>query len=110
MTAENPSFRNLLVIAHQLMGPDPIRSGPKSIGRLLEFAADAQESLAKEDDCRDVRSAMLSDDPNSPTRGHFAHMLRTWDFAPQASWTGTTSPNTDARRQMIYAALGLTPA
>lgn len=109
MTTENTVLRHLLMMAHGLMGPDPVRSGPKAIGRLLSLASQATDGEYNEARCSAVRAAMLSDDPNSPTRGHFAHMLRSWDFAPDGPWNAGTLPNTEARRKKIYVELELEP-
>jgi hypothetical protein len=107
MTRDSAELRSLLVTAHSLMGSDPLGSGPRSLVRMLDLAVQAATGASNAELCGDVRTAMLSQDPNHPVRGHFSHMLRAWDFARAAPWTDGTPPNSEPRRQIIYRLLDL---
>lgn len=64
-----------------------------------DFDAASDQDVAK------MLSAILSTDPNDPTRIRFSNLLHSWDNAKDGEWFGQTLRNSAARRTRIHALL-----
>src|SRR6185312_4906759 len=53
----------------------------------------------------DLVAKLASEDVNDPARYEFHIQLSKWDGAPDPTWTDGTAANTQARRDVILAAL-----
>lgn len=54
-----------------------------------------------------VLAAIQAEGDGGPVRAVMREQLARWDFEPAADWVKTTKPNTRARRDAVYAAMGM---
>lgn len=60
---------------------------------------------ASEAEIEKMLAAILSPDPNNPTRIRFSSLLHSWDNAKDGEWIGQTIRNSSARRTRIHELL-----
>jgi hypothetical protein len=60
---------------------------------------------ASDHDLEKMLSAILSPDPNNPTRIRFSSLLHSWDNAKDGEWIGQTIRNSSERRVRIHELL-----
>ena len=78
--------------------------GPRNVRAYLEQPGpDFEKATRAEID--DMLDLLLSADPNNQARLLFSNLLRSWDNAKDARWTGETARNTAGRRKQIHELL-----
>jgi hypothetical protein len=83
-------------------------AGPRSLRAYLEQPGPDFER-ADSGEIDQIVDLFLSPDPNHPARLLFSNILRTWDNAKDAKWTGATTRNSAARRKRIHELLKSDP-
>ena len=80
--------------------------GPRPFGELRQKAEILYERPLDVDAER-VLQAMRTDNDGGGVRAVMREQLARWDFEPDSAWGNGTSPNTRARRDVVYAAMSL---
>jgi hypothetical protein len=82
--------------------------GPRDLRAYLEQPGpDFEKATAKTVEM--ALNEMLANDPNNPARLRFSDLLRSWDNAKNAKWSGDSTRNTLERRRRIYELLRCDP-
>ncbi|MDH4164358.1 MAG: endonuclease [Nitrospirota bacterium] len=80
-----------------------MNASPMPLSAALSFYS-KQSSLKKEVTEKQVIQR-VSSDPNDLVRSELHRKLAEWDHTRTSTWTGSTQPNSESRRQLIYKLL-----
>jgi hypothetical protein len=81
-----------------------LQAAPRALIAYLNQPGPDVEPASKKE-LANVVDLLLSDNPDESARVRFSNLLRSWDNAKAAAWTGATSRNTAERRALIHTLL-----
>lgn len=84
-----------------------MNASPTPLAAALSFYS--KQALLKKAVAEKQIIQRITGDPNDPVRSELHRKLAEWDYANKSTWTRTTQPNSEGRRQLIYKLLIISP-